>query len=186
MRVVIGTEKRSNLRDAVREDASYLRNSSYGFQLSQYLERFSRERLMVVTSEDLRDRRRNTLESVYRFLEVDPGLVARIPFDFERNVSRERARYPSLARALARALHRTRLIDRLPSRLRGMKSHLRRAPIPDGAYVSFELEEEFRVALEPDLRLLSELTGDECPSWARGGLPPLDREAEVSRSVQDG
>lgn len=46
--------------------------SDYAMQIERYLEHFPRKQLLVITSEALRDRRAETLRSVFSFLGVDP------------------------------------------------------------------------------------------------------------------
>jgi hypothetical protein len=50
----------------------YLAPSQYYTQLQQFQQYYPPERIMVVASEDLRDERRATLRSIFKFLEVDP------------------------------------------------------------------------------------------------------------------
>lgn len=47
--------------------------SGYGSILRRYLDHFPRDRILVVESAALADRRRETLAEVFRFLEVDPS-----------------------------------------------------------------------------------------------------------------
>ncbi len=66
-----GREQRS-LPEALAdlEKNPYLDTSRYGLQLEQYLEFYPRERILVLTAEDLRARRRETIRRAYRFLGV--------------------------------------------------------------------------------------------------------------------
>src|SRR5207244_1768139 len=50
---------------------SYLGRSSYATALEPFLERYPRDRILILRQEDLRDRRRATLGAVFRFLGVD-------------------------------------------------------------------------------------------------------------------
>lgn len=51
----------------------YVYTSCYGFQLLSYLEHVDPGQILVLTSESLLERRSQALESVFRFLDVDPG-----------------------------------------------------------------------------------------------------------------
>ena len=53
----------------------YLDCSRYAMQLEQYLDHFSREQILMVTSEALRTDRRATVQGVYRFLGVSDDAV---------------------------------------------------------------------------------------------------------------
>ena len=44
----------------------------YRFQLKAFLERFSLERILLVTAEDLKDKRTEVLARIFRFIGVDP------------------------------------------------------------------------------------------------------------------
>jgi hypothetical protein len=76
--VLRGTERRP-ITEALVADRSYLDRSRYAFQIDQYLEHFDRDRLLVVTSEDLRHARLATLSRIYRFLGVDDGWESSSP-----------------------------------------------------------------------------------------------------------
>jgi hypothetical protein len=69
-RVAIGAETLP-LEEAVFSNPVYLLCSRYASQVEQYLDCFPPDRLLLVTSEDLRDRRPATMSRVYAFLGVD-------------------------------------------------------------------------------------------------------------------
>jgi hypothetical protein len=51
---------------------NYVRTSMYRFQLEAFLERFPLKRILLVTAEDLKDKRTEVLERIFRFIGVDP------------------------------------------------------------------------------------------------------------------
>jgi hypothetical protein len=53
------------------DSEEYIQGSSYFFQLSQYLDLFPRDAMLVVLQERLRADRRRTLKSIFRFLGVE-------------------------------------------------------------------------------------------------------------------
>jgi hypothetical protein len=61
----------ASLEEALLEDQSYCDFSRYAMQIDQYLEHVSREQLLVLRSEDLKNDRARTLSRVYKFLGVD-------------------------------------------------------------------------------------------------------------------
>jgi hypothetical protein len=69
-----GMEKRS-FKKALQNlnNNHYLNCSKYFLQLEQYLNFFPKSNIAIVQSADLRDQRRNTLKSLFRFLGVDAG-----------------------------------------------------------------------------------------------------------------
>jgi hypothetical protein len=86
--VVLGRERRP-LSRALLETPDYLDCSRYATQLEQYLRHFPRERILVLRSEDLRDRRRETVERALSFIGADPALC---PTDLEVEEHRARDR----------------------------------------------------------------------------------------------
>lgn len=96
-RVAVGVE-RAPLAQAVFENPIYLNCSRYASQVDQYLQHFPRKRLLLVTSEELRDSRQSTMRDVYAFLDVDGGYVPEI-LSHEFLKTKERATYsPALGR----------------------------------------------------------------------------------------
>ncbi|HEX4820936.1 MAG TPA: sulfotransferase [Acidimicrobiales bacterium] len=104
--------------DALLRDPHYLACSRYAFQLDQYTEHFPRDRILVVTSESLRNDRAATVARVLEFIGVEPTLDAD---DLSREAhqstaTRARGRLGRLARrvpghaAIARATPR-RVLD---------------------------------------------------------------------------
>jgi len=74
----------------------------YFFQLSQYLARFDRERILVLPSERLRRDRAASLARVFRFLGIDPAFTTPA-FDRELHQSRHFRRKNAVGRLLKRA-----------------------------------------------------------------------------------
>lgn len=68
--LVRGLERRP-LEVAVTEDAGYLDCSRYALQIERYLEWFPRESLLLITAENLRHRRMDTLRAVCEFIGVE-------------------------------------------------------------------------------------------------------------------
>jgi len=103
-RVLSGAE-RAPLPAAVLEDPRYVRVSSYAMQLERYLPHVPRERILLLTSEDLRAHRAATVKAAYRFLglddDVEPDVLGT---EFYR--SEDRTQYPPLAWAVRRLVKR--------------------------------------------------------------------------------
>lgn len=79
-RVAVGSE-RAPIEEAVFREPIYLDCSRYAFQVQQYLRYFPVNRLLLITSEELRHSRRPTMRRVYEFLGVD---ASRMPAGLER------------------------------------------------------------------------------------------------------
>jgi hypothetical protein len=68
--MAIGREQR-DFEEAVLNDPRYITCSLYACQIEQYLEHFEPEQLLILTSEDLRSRRAETIHRVFTFLGID-------------------------------------------------------------------------------------------------------------------
>lgn len=68
-------EKRS-IDEALRKDYRYLDASRYFMQASAYIDLFGRDKLLLLTAEELKTHRGETLAKVYEFLGVDPSDTA--------------------------------------------------------------------------------------------------------------
>ncbi len=67
----LGRERRT-IDEALRNfNGPYVARSRYALAIAPFLERFPRDDLLVLTQEELRERRRATVGSVYRFAGVD-------------------------------------------------------------------------------------------------------------------
>jgi Sulfotransferase domain len=103
-RVLSGAE-RAPMRTAVLEDPRYIDCSRYAMQLERYLPHFAREQILLVTSEDLRSRRAETIGSVYRFLSLDESVGSDV-FAHEFYRSEDRKKYPPVAWWVRRVVKR--------------------------------------------------------------------------------
>jgi hypothetical protein len=66
------------------ENNYYLCRSMYYMQLEQYLAYYAPSQILVICAEDLRDRRRQTLASIFEFLGVDPHFYS---WHYERRLN---------------------------------------------------------------------------------------------------
>lgn len=73
------------------EESFHLNTSRYYYQLSQYLECYSREDMLVVQSERLRESREEVLKEIFRFIGVD-AVHEDDAFTEEHNASSEKRR----------------------------------------------------------------------------------------------
>ncbi len=73
-RATEGTEE-APFEEAVFENPNYVDYSRYALQIEQYLKYFRREQLLIITTEDLRNSRRDTIRKVYEHLGVDADFV---------------------------------------------------------------------------------------------------------------
>lgn len=158
--------ERRSLREAlaILEDNTYVDPSRYAMQLERYLRHFRADQILVVESESLRDDAIQTLDTIRRFLGVDPHA-----FDTtgKANVSEQRGVARPMV-GLLESYRLKRLGRRLPRSLvapaKAINAMLsRRESRP-------RLDEETRARLAdhlaPDVARLRELTGQPFASWS--------------------
>jgi hypothetical protein len=102
-------------------ESSYVARSRYFFQLEPYLEAFGDERIAIVTREELKQARPDTMRRAFEFLEVDPEFTSEeFEREWETGVAKTGSRFRLMDRAVRlpglRALDRN--FDRLPESLR--------------------------------------------------------------------
>lgn len=158
-----GWERERSVDRALLENPFYLDTSRYATQIDQYLECFPRERMMVITSEDLRDEREATVRRVYAFLGVDPGWVPsalKQEYNTTRRVQRPAGRrirnLPGM-RAVAAVTPRSfkRVWVRAWSK-----------PIaPTDVKISDEVRRELEDRLKDEVRRLRRFLGDDFTGW---------------------
>lgn len=138
-------------------DSPYVIQGRYHLQLSQFLERYSRDRLLVVAQEDLMRRRRETLRRTFGFLRVDPEFW--VPeYALMANTAVDKVARPML-RGRARRLTRT-----LPQPLAGRaEALLARSGRPR---LELALRRRLTSHFGEDADRLRRLTGREFGSWS--------------------
>ncbi|MGH2962217.1 MAG: sulfotransferase family protein [Solirubrobacterales bacterium] len=160
-----GYETRS-LEAALADPASsYVQRSLYAMQLEPYLEHVGRERVELVTQEELKRSRDETMRRVFGFLGVDDSFSsAHFSREWETGTGKRTGRFRLMDRAVRlpglRALDRN--FDRLPESLRWLVERL--VHDPEGAAAARpELPAALRVELagrlRPDVEWLESLTG---------------------------
>ena len=159
----------------VNPDNTYICRSRYFMQLARWLERFPRERLLVLPFEDMRDQRAEALKRVFRFLKVDESFVSE---KFELNVNPSSARrepratmaaVDRLRRARARRMRTSRTRRFIPPVVRsGLRATWRRFALQttERPELSTEMRERLAELLRSDADRLRELTGEPFRGWA--------------------
>jgi hypothetical protein len=156
-------EERQPIKRALLFDATYVNLSRYALQLERYFERFPREQFLLLTSEELRDRRVETMHRVFSFIGVDPAAAIDVSSEHNRGADKRAQRQvESLAKLVPR---RVRADPRLrPLLLRLARHRLNTRPIEPSA-----------VAMDDDLRgRLSDLVRPDVERLARWMDPPFD------------
>jgi hypothetical protein len=110
------------LADAFADPQSaYVNRSRYYFQLEPYLEAFGPERIEIVTREELKRDRPETMRRVFAFVGVDPGFTSeQFEREWETGTGKRTGRFRLMDRVVRlpglRVLDRS--FDRLPESLR--------------------------------------------------------------------
>ncbi|MGH2728637.1 MAG: sulfotransferase family protein [Actinomycetota bacterium] len=141
--------------------------SDYATQIERYLDHFSREQILIVTSEDLYGRRAETMRTIYRFVGADDE---KTPPTLDRELHRTRdkaaptalaERMPFLAR-LAESPATPRSIARRLSRLTARRTAPESVPVPA------EVERILRERLRPTVERLRAYMPPEFDGWGIG------------------
>ncbi|MGH2572643.1 MAG: sulfotransferase family protein [Actinomycetota bacterium] len=159
-----GLEQRP-LAQAVLEHPDYVAYSRYAPQIDPYLDWFPRDRLLVVTAEDLRNQRRRTLTRIFQFLGVDPSLMPP-GVEVEHNTTDRREPRP-FARRLRRLTGYRRIARVVP---RGMKSAYwrvakRERGSQNGSAFPGDVRRELELRLAEDVVRLRDVLGEQFHGW---------------------
>lgn len=120
-----GSERRSFEEAVLGDDQHYINVSRYFLQLSQYLENFSPESILVLIFEDFIQNKLTSLQRVFSFLGIDRSFVPP-NLDEKKNIGAEK----TIDRPVLRRLESTLLFNSLPQRVhRFLKRRLQR-PAP--------------------------------------------------------
>jgi hypothetical protein len=94
---------------------NYVRTSMYRYQISAFLRRFPLERILIATTEDLKENRTETLRAMFQFIGVDP--------DFEScEFNKLLHQTPVRERPVLEQEERDRLAERLAPDIDGLRA----------------------------------------------------------------
>jgi predicted metallopeptidase len=156
---------------ALLSKPTYLNNSLYAMQIERYLEHFDRDRLLVVTSDDLREDRIATLRGVYEFLKIDPAWVPpTLDQEFFRTVERRKVRPAAHRLRQLPVVHSLGQFVPSPVKVRAMKRNrlLTKRFDHDEALINGELRAQLEAALVDDVRRLRQFLGQDFGGWGIG------------------
>ncbi|HEX6131895.1 MAG TPA: sulfotransferase [Actinomycetota bacterium] len=167
-------DERAPIETAVFDDPRYVAYSRYGMQLERYLACFPRERILVITSEALRNDRVATLRRVLSFVGADAEVVPdNADREFYRSGDHARSSLVPLRvrKALKRHLPAAKRGKELENRLfRALDVVRGRPAAPPRAPVTMPDDVRARLAslLDDDVRRLRELVGPAVDAWGLG------------------
>jgi hypothetical protein len=137
----------------------FLRFGLYHEQLTRYMEKFDSSRIQVHFYEDYRQDPRKLLQSIYRFLNVDPAFEADLS---ERHMEARVPRSFYLKRTMKRFGVWNKVKDHVPDNLR------RRLPRPRGSLSLSPVDRNYLVEYyRDDIGKLSQLLDRDLTHWLR-------------------
>jgi len=176
-RDALSAESERSTRSAyARLHLSYRARGYYDDVMRDFLTHVSRERLLVLTLEQMGAAPRETLQTVYRFIGVDSAIGLELAGTRhnevgDTNVPRRWARWP-VVRPIAGAYHHLsgRVIERLmsdPARRQRAKNAVYLPFLQSGKRLRMPAETRAELARDftPHVRALEELLGREFPEW---------------------
>jgi hypothetical protein len=150
-----------------RPDNPVVCPSRYATQIEQYLRFYDRSQLLVLDQHDLRNRRRETLRQVFRFLDVDASFDSPA-FDAERNTRADKVGPRQLTMRLwpilwpvSRAVPR-----RIRDSIREPATRLLNQRIEETPTLTIDMRKHLSATLAPEVQALRELTGRPFASWS--------------------
>jgi hypothetical protein len=141
--------------------------SDYATQIERYLESFRREQMLIVTSEDLHDRRADSLRTIYGFLGVDDRWT---PPNLDETLHRtEDKPAPTILGDRIPALRRLAERPSTPASIaRRLRRLTTRHTAPESVAVSAEVESELRERLRPTVERLRAYMPSGFDGWGIG------------------
>ena len=155
------------MAEAIREDSHYIDTSHYAFQLETYLRHVPRERIHVLTLEELVAEPLTHLTTLFGWLGIDPAFRPALDGAFSNPTPPivERARGFGVLDRIRKSPLYARIAPRLPAGMRrlGVKlavHKIRTAEVPTDAIKAY-----LRPIQQPQTEELSKLLGREFPQW---------------------
>jgi hypothetical protein len=154
---------------ALQADPGYLAVSHYAMQLAPYFALFGRERVFVLTYEELTQQTETSIRRLYAWLGVDPMVQLPPGYDAPQNATPRELLQHSALGSLGHRLRWSRqirgLVPRIPSNLRGaarrvLSERVYRVSVNTCAAVAFLLPVQQRQTEE-----LSAMLGRDFPEW---------------------
>lgn len=161
---VVNGHKEAPIEEALRDNPLFLCASRYATQIERYLEYFAREKLLVVTAEQLGAHREQTLRRIFAFLGVDPEWTAPIiQREFNRTANKQIRRAVFRRMANLPAYHR--LAALAPPGIRKLIRPLTSRRVEDVAVISQSLERHLTEQLRDEVKRLYPYLDDSFDGW---------------------
>jgi hypothetical protein len=149
------------------QNSHYLNRSLYFMQLEQYIAQFPASQILVVATESLLNQRWETLQQVFRFLEVDDQFYSE-----KFTVLQHRSSYKRRKNRTGRMIEQSwggRLETALPMNIRWYIRWLLYWPFSEPIQrpvLHNERREQLQAALQADVEKLRTYTGQRFANWS--------------------
>lgn len=148
------------------ENNDYVSRSQYFMQVEQYLSYFPASNILIITLEDLMHHRLETLQTVFRFLNVNASFQSQ-QFQRIKHPSNLKRRNNWLGQFMARTFGTT-VIDRLPPKFRWKIKLILYRPFShkiERPQLDEGLQAQLMAYLKDDINRLRDFTGRSFESW---------------------
>ena len=154
-----------------RPDTAYVHRSMYWLQLQPYLELFDRDRIELISQEELQADREGAMRRAFRYLGVDEDFThEQFDREWEKSSAKQGDKYQVMERLIKLPGFRSfdRNFDRLPESLRWMVEKVVHDPekpsaskprLPDAVF------ERLRETFRDDVAALEEFAGRSFSGW---------------------
>jgi hypothetical protein len=164
-------EERRPLLAAMRERPEYVAFGDYRMQIEAYLEHFSRERLLLLTFEEMVSDPATALEGVLTWLGLGPMEPLELPASNVRPEEIQRLRGRGMLWKFAKSRTWERLHHWVPQVVKELGREMAIAPADVDRDQERRAEEYLRPIMREKVAALSELLGRDFPAWT-GAQPP--------------
>jgi len=162
--VLSGWEK-CTIEEALKEDENnhYICNSMYFLQIEQYLPFFEEYQFLFITSEELKNKRSETMKKVFHFLEVDENF-SHIKFSEEAHVTAQQYIVSPIRRYLYLHFKYQKAKKIVPKIIIDFLNHLTLKPIETPKF-SNDTFNKLRNIIQPDVNKLRKFLDMELKDW---------------------
>jgi Sulfotransferase domain len=150
---------------AVRERPMYVESSRYATQLDEYRPFFPRDRILVLTTDELQRDRANALARLYAFVGVDAEFVPPNVDEVRGRSIEKRMRHPLARRLQGQGWYRAAM-QRVPEGVRSYGRRVVTKPVDvDASVLTPAFEAELRGQFVPEVRRLRAFLPDDFDGW---------------------
>lgn len=145
-------------------DNHYVMCSRYYWQLNHFLSFFDKEQILIVNSDQLMHQRKETLQTIFRFLAVDPDFYT-ASFEQQQHQTTTKRKKGKLSKLVLDQPFVRSLKKAIPDRLKNPIKQATRAKV-EKPKLSPKQKEILREALQPDVEQLRDFTGQSFDTWS--------------------